>query len=341
MAVEDEQKTRIITVTLSPSLERTLVTHYLAVGYHNQTHGATRLDPAGVGVNIARALHRLMYRSHAVLLLGDDATGRAYQALIAAEGFDKTVIRTSGRTRSSTIILDTGAGTETHIIEEEAGLTPDDIEQVMQVIKETTSHGDVLVFGGALPAGVPEDSYARLAAVAREAGARTVLISPGSPLLSAFESQPDMVALSQIEAEGLLNYPVRSRRDVVGAANELRRRGAENVLVQMREAGCAILAAQDGSVWLVDLPDILSGTTSGVWDALLAGFVAGLMRNNAINEALELGSAAATFTASQVGSEFGSWSDVQTYVQAIDVTTLDDEVSPPAVPEPPGDDQPG
>lgn len=328
----DDQRTRIITVTLSPSLERTHVTHYLAVGYHNQTHGATRLDPAGMGVNIARALHRLAFHSYAVILLGDDATGRAYQAMISTEGFDKALIRTSGRTRSRTIILDTGTGDETHIIEEEAGLTPDDIEQVMQVLREIISRGDVVVFGGALPTGVPTDSYVRLAEAAREAGARTVLISPGLPLLAAINTRPDMVALSQIEVEGLLNYPVRSRRDVIGAANELRRRGAGDVLVQMRDSGSAVLVGRDGSVWLVDLPDILSGTTSGVWDALLAGFVAGLMRNNPIEEALELGAAAATFTASQVGSEFGSWNDVQTYVQAIDVTTLPDVVPPQPAP---------
>jgi fructose-1-phosphate kinase PfkB-like protein len=69
----------VITISLNPSLDRTLVVHYLAVGYHNRARETTRLNPAGKGVNIARALHQLNCPTRAIVLLGDDATSKAFK----------------------------------------------------------------------------------------------------------------------------------------------------------------------------------------------------------------------------------------------------------------------
>ncbi len=70
---------KVITVTLNPSLDRTVTTHFLALGYHNRTTATTRLDPAGRGVSVSRALHALGVETHAVVVLGHDANGRAYE----------------------------------------------------------------------------------------------------------------------------------------------------------------------------------------------------------------------------------------------------------------------
>jgi fructose-1-phosphate kinase PfkB-like protein len=102
-------------VTLNPSLDRTLVTHHLAIGYHNLTQETTRLDPAGRGLGISRTLSKLGIPTQAIVLMGNDATGKAYRALISEEDFDVTVIVVSGRTRSKTIIWDTGKNNETQI----------------------------------------------------------------------------------------------------------------------------------------------------------------------------------------------------------------------------------
>ena len=126
---------KVITVTLNPSLDRTLVTHYLSVGYHNRTSETTRLDPAGRGVSIARALKHLGITTHSVIGLGDDATGYAYQALIAKEQLPVTFIQRNGLTRSNVVILDTGNQTETSLIEESAGISPENLEAVKTALR--------------------------------------------------------------------------------------------------------------------------------------------------------------------------------------------------------------
>lgn len=322
--MEEPQETNVVTVTLSPSLDRTLVTHYLAVGYHNRTQDSTRLDPAGEGVNIARALHRLIQRAHAIVLIGDDATGRSYQALVADEGFNSTLIRVAGRTPSNTIILDTGNHTETQILEEREGINRDDILQVVHALKQAVNPGDIVVFAGPLPPGVPDDTYAWLTEVAKEAGAQVAILTGGDSLREALTAEPDMIALSEIQCEGFFNYPVRTREHAVESARRLQEMGARIVLIEMREAGEALLVSEEGE-WYADLklgPD--GGTTSGIWDAFVAGVVAGRISEKSHRAALELAAAAGAYTALHVGHEFGMLPEVRSSKEQVAVYEIDE-----------------
>jgi 1-phosphofructokinase family hexose kinase len=316
------QHPNVITVTLSPSLDRTLITHYLALGYHNRTEASTRLDPAGEGVNIVRALHRLSGDGHAIILLGNDATGYAYRALIVEEGFDKTVIQVDGRTRSSTIILDTGSQEETHIIEDAAGITHVDVEQLVGALTEHIEPGDMVVLAGPLPPSSPRDTYAWLTGKVREAGGKVVIVAGGEALVEVLKVKPDLVALSEIQAEAHFNYPVRTPEDILASAQRLREEGARAVLLEMRELGGAALVVEEGQ-YIITLPESEEGTTSGIWDALLAGYLAGSVYGRSPKDALTLGAASAAFTLSQVGSEFGTLEEIQEFVDGVELEEID------------------
>lgn len=310
-------ESKIFTVTFNPSLDRTLVVHHLAVGYHNRTEESTRLDSAGQGVNIAHGLHLLNRDAHAIILLGDDATGRAYQALISEEDFESTFIRVNGHTRSNTIIYDTGKHAETQISEESVGISQSDIDNVAGALRGCLKYGDFVVYSGARRGGAPVDTYAQLTGVAHDLSAQVVLITGGSELEAALKVSPDLVVLRQIEAEAFFNYPVRNPDDVVSAAHNLRDRGAQKVLVTMHDSSTAVLVAEEGG-WLVEIPDV-EGTTSGMWDAFLAGYLAGRAGQKPLAKSLALGAAAATFTASQVGHEFGGPADIREFAEGIEV----------------------
>lgn len=310
--------TKVITVTLTPSLDRTLVTSYLAVGYHNLTQETTRLDPAGQGVNITRALYRLNVPTHGIVLIGDDATGRAYQALIQEEYFEATTIRVQGRTRSNTIILDTGNETETQIIEESAEISDKDLTHIETAVNNLILPGDIVVLAGLLPNGVSPDTYQRLTTIARQAGAEVAAVIAGEPLQRALYARPELVALTQNEMEAFFNYPVRAPEDVLGSARKLCQEGASKVLVILEGDGAVVLVSNEDA-WLVELPSPEKGTTSGVWDALIAGFVMARLAKRTDREALQMGAGAAAFAASQVGSEFGSPEQILDYLDQISV----------------------
>lgn len=314
---------KVITVTLNPSLDRTIVTHFLALGYQNRVTETTRLDPAGRAIAISRALHSMGILTHAIVLVGHGPTGRAYQALLAEEQFPISVLRRNGRTRSNIIIKDTGHEHETVILEEAEGATPEDLKQVEQMLAEIIRPDDAVVFAGSLPGGLSPDTYAGLTELAQNAGARVYInAGGGQPLQESLKARPRLIYLTQIQMEGLFNFPVRTDTDVIACAHQLQEMGAARVLVAMPQIDSAVLVAEEGT-WLIDLQEVVEGTRTGQTEALLAGYLAGRIRQRTLEEALQLGAAAAAYATAQIGHEFGTLRDVQEYAEEVNVTSVD------------------
>lgn len=316
--------TKIITVTLNPTLDRTLFTHYLSQGYHNRVTGPTRLDPAGRGVNVARALYQLGVKAHAIVLLGNDAIGRAYEALITQERFPVRLFKRAGVTRSNTIIFDSGHKTEMHIIEESTGGDEADLSGIAQALKEMTEPNDWVVFGGIRLTGLRTDAYAQLTNVVHEKGGKAIVIAAGDSLGDTLLAKPDLVAITQGEMENYFNYPVRSDGDITYSGRKLIEGGAGMVLVTHQEAHHTILVTAD-EVWsaVEALSNAVQGTTSGVQDAILGGFLyAYLYRQASASQALAYGVAAGNYTRTQVGNEFGGEADIAPFRERISLVNL-------------------
>lgn len=314
---------KIITVTLDPSLERTLVTHFLGIGYQNVTTEATQLDVAGQGINISRALHRLGVETHAIVLLGDDVSGRAYQALLAEEDFDMTVVKMSGQTRSTVTILDTGNKNETKIIEESAEVREEDLESVAVLLRHSINPGDMVVFGGGLPNGASLDTYSWLTEIAKEAEAHVTIATRYDHLKEALPGKPNLVAVKQFELEALFNHPVRALGDLLYFAGKIQEMGAQRVLVSQVQDGYAALKGQNTD-WYLKFPAAEAGTSSGVHDALLSGYLTAYltMQQKKTDDILKLAGAAAAFANSQVGNRFGVLEEVQDYMREVEIMTV-------------------
>ena len=320
--VEVPQDAKVITVTLNPSLDRTLTTHFLSLGYHNTTTGTTRLDPAGRGVNVSRALHRLGVPTHAVMLLGNDATGRAYEALLGEEDFPMTILRRSGRTRSNIVIVDAGHNNETVILEEGEGVTRADRQATSNMLLKLIRPGDSVVFAGSLPAGVRTDVYAQLTSLSQTVGGAVAINAGGGEALAqSIQAKPALIYVTQTQLEGLFNVPVRADEDVIYCARMLRRQGVKRVLVAMEQRESAFLVTEDG-VWRADWPEA-TGSRSGRAEALIAGYLAGRLKNRPFGHALKLGAVMAVYTGTQLGHEFGTFENMEEHVGQVLVTPFD------------------
>lgn len=317
---------KVVTVTLNPALLQTLVIPFLAVGYQNRVTEPVRLDPAGRGINISRALHNLGVPTKAVVLLGTDTTGQAYTSLLAQETVDVIVINTNGSTHSEIVIADPGNGTETHLIEESAEVSGEDVIAVGQLLQQMLNPNDIVVFAGALPNGVARDSYAYLTDFAQDVGAQVVVSTDPEALEQTLRSKPELIALNEMEAEGMFNYPIRTYEDLVGGARQLHKRADTQVLVVVKDKGNAVMVEQDNE-WFVEFVSDEQGTLSGIWDAMLAGFLAQRLKGRSVAGALELGAAAASYTASHLGTEFGSLHAVEIYCRDVKVSMLNPDKS--------------
>lgn len=321
-------KAKVITVTLTPTLERTLVTNFLAVGYRNSVTEPVRLDAAGHGLNITRACYQLSCATNAVIVLGDDPTGQAYLSLMNEEAFDKTILKIASHTNGEVVIYDTGNHSETRVVERPAELTSDDIAQVADTLQKLINPHDYVVFAGDLPQGVALDTYAYLTDIAQLAGARVVLVTDGKALEHALKAEPELVALTNGQLESYFNYPIRTSVGLVASASKLQEEGALRVLILDDFHRIAVLVDEEKS-WFVGLPEETRGTSSGTWDALLAGYLIGRVNKRQIDDSLELGAAAAAYTIDHIGNAFGTIGDIKPYTDEIQVSLVEqDEQSP-------------
>lgn len=319
---------KILTVTLNPSLDRTLFVHHLAEGYPNIVTEQTRLDPAGHGVNISRALHEMDTETHAMLLLGTDAIGSAYRALIEEEAFPTTLVRRQGLTRSNTIIFDSGKNQETKIIEEGDNFSQDqdDVELIVERLLELVQAGDTVCLSGTLPLGLPVDLYGTIIGQVRATGGKAVLAAGGIGLEIGLKANPDIIFSRSRQLESFFNYPVRSAQDVIYSARKLSERSSGSmILISDEELQFGVIVNANGG-WTADMPSMeeedSEGTTSGIHDAFLGGFLSHYRDHSDMPTALKWAIAAATYTRQRPGNEFGKPEQVRELAEQVTLSEV-------------------
>ncbi|GAA3940198.1 1-phosphofructokinase [Actinomadura viridis] len=286
----------IVTVTLNPSLDRTMEVDVLARGQVIRARSA-RLDPGGKGVNVTRALLAGRVPSVAVVPVGGPEGDRLRQLLLA-EGLTVRAVPVAGHTRSNVTVAEPG-GVATKLNEPGARLSHGELAEVARVVAAESAGAGWVAGCGSLPPGVPDDIYAQLCRRLAPAGIRVAVDSSGPALLAALAAGPDLVKPNREELAEAVGSPVGRLADVVAAARQLRARGARSVLVSLGADG-AVLVDDDGVI-AGDAPVENPKSTVGAGDALLAGFLAAGARGpRALAEALAWGAAAVRLPASRM-----------------------------------------
>lgn len=288
----------IVTVTLNPSLDRTIELDHLARGSVQRVTTA-RLDPGGKGVNVARALLANGVPTRAFVPIagveGDQLVG-----LLEHEGVDVAVVRVPGHTRSNITIAEVD-GTVTKLNEPGASLGPDDLEALVGKVIAAAAPGSWVVLCGSLPPGLRDEAYATLTQRFVAAGLRVVVDTSGPALRAAVAVGPELVKPNAEELAEAVGRPLTSRSEVVAAARELQDLGAQTVLVSLGAAGAILV---DDEVVVGQSPVDEPRSSVGAGDAMLAGFLAGQYlgesRRRAFEEALAWGAAAVRLPGSRM-----------------------------------------
>ena len=194
------------------------------------------VTPGGKGLNVARAARALGVEA---LLVGfvPGETGRAGAGMIAREGIALRGVPCGGELRSTAVVMERD-GRTTVLNEPGPEITAAEWEAYEAAIAaEIAAHG-VLVCSGSVPPGSPDDAYARLAAIAAEAGRRCVVDAAGVTLVRALAAGVDVVCPNVAEAEEALAAPRGGDAGAAGAAAA----GDERVAAAGGGAGAAAAA---------------------------------------------------------------------------------------------------
>jgi 1-phosphofructokinase len=288
----------IVTLTLNPSLDRTLEVDELRRGSVLRAQAA-RLDPGGKGVNVTRALLANGVASVAVIPCGG-SVGDRLAGLLAAESVRCVTVPIAGSTRSNIALVEPD-GTVTKVNEPGPTLTGAEFDEVAAAVLRSAGAADWVVMCGSLPPDVAVDVYAKLARQFAAAGIRVAVDTSGPALLTALAAGPDLVKPNREELAEAIGSPLGSLGEVIEAAQTLRGLGAATVLASLGADG-AVLVDADGAT-LARGPAIEPRSAVGAGDALLAGFLAGGGRGvAALVEAVAWGTAAANLPGSRMPS---------------------------------------
>jgi len=303
----------IITLTANPSLDRTVELAGPLSRGGVQRATSVSAQPAGKGVNVARALAAGGEQVLAVLpgdasdpvVAGLETDGLAYLALPI------------GQALRSNITLAEPDGTTTKVNEPGPALTAIQQEELADAVLEASVGADWVVLAGSLPPDVVEDFYARLTArIRRELGPAAPLValdSSGAPLASAFaagrEEIPDLIKPNAEELAELSGVATADELEsdpalAASAARALVDAGAGAVLTTLGSRG-AVLTTGSGS-WFASHPPVAARSTVGAGDSALAGYLlahrAGSDPAGCLRQAVAHGSAAVALPGTAIPS---------------------------------------
>lgn len=263
----------IVTLTANPSHDRTIaLPGPLDRGAVVRVPTAT-VEPAGKGVNVARAatnagvaaLAVLPAPAHDPILVALEARAIPHRAVTIDDP-----VRTN-------LTLAEPDGTTTKLNEPGPTLDADDVAALVDVVVAAAEGARWVVMAGSLPPGAPTDLYARIVARLATHDVRVAVDTSGAPLAAVCEAEtlPDLVKPNAEELASVVGGdPDVYEADVdaaAAAARTLVQRGIETVLLTLGAAG-TIAATADETLFADPLP-IEPRSTVGAGDSALTGWV--------------------------------------------------------------------
>ncbi|MGI8923863.1 MAG: 1-phosphofructokinase [Fimbriimonadales bacterium] len=285
----------ILSVTLNPSVDRTLFVETLKVADTNRIV-RTETDAGGKGVNVARVAAELGLDVIATGFLAGKP-GLFVKQVLDEEAVSHSFIEVPGETRLN-ILVETTEGPPTTFNERGPVISKDSWTELLDAIGSRIGWFNYVVMGGSIPPGLGAEAFGEILTSVNKP---CVVDADGDALRLALDRKPFMVKPNRQEAERLLNVTIGDIGQALRAARELRNRGVTIAIVSLGKDG-AVMASDQGE-FIADAPRVEVVSTVGAGDSLIGGFLHRLELRMDHADCLRWGVAAGAATATTSASE--------------------------------------
>ncbi len=296
--MSDTKRYPITVISLNPAVDMTYEIGHLVPD--QKVHArATRHDPGGNGINVARALKRIGAPGHCFCVLAGEI-GSLLDRLLRGHIDTLTFERVPGETRINGTALERDKSAQYEI----SGIGPDIPDDVLERLLHTfvgTTGGGFAVITGSIQPALPRDLYARLVEQLRGQGGRPVIDARGELLRLAVAARPFLIKPNRYELEQLVGHEVGGIDEVADEARRLQRQGIDMIAVSLGPDGLVFVDAD--SSYHVTTPEVAVDSTVGAGDSMVAGLVAALHRGDEVEDALRLAVACGAGTVRHPGTE--------------------------------------
>ena len=308
----------IATVTLNPSLDRTVTVEELVLDEANRWTSLRR-DPGGKGINVSRVIYELGGDTVAYGFIGG-VEGETIKHLLSQQGVLYDFNPIEGEVRSNFIITDLKTHRQTRIDAPGPYVSGDELQSLIDKLVCIEPSPEILVFAGSVPPGIPDDIYKRLIETAKLHGVKTVLDSDSRWLSEGLKAKPDIIKPNVHETEELLGTKLKDEATIIRAAKTLVAQGIKVVAISRGKEG--IIIANEHEVLKGIPPQVEISSTVGAGDSAVAGLVLKLSQGGNIEEACRLAVAAGTAATLTPGTELCHREDVERLIKQVRVERL-------------------
>jgi len=141
---------------------------------------------------VARVIKRLGGEARAIYPVGG-ATGEMLRELLDREGILSQTFAIADETREDFFVSETGTGQQYRFILPGPRLIEAEWQECLKLMSSIEPFPRFVVASGSLPAGVPDDFYARISRIAKQRGARMILDTSGKALAIAVAEGVDLI----------------------------------------------------------------------------------------------------------------------------------------------------
>jgi 1-phosphofructokinase len=308
----------IVTVTLNPAIDQTLVLSKFVAGDTLRVK-SSRFDPGGKGINVSRVIRELGGESVA-MGFAPGGLGRYLEQTLESQGIICDFIRTPGEMRTNITILDESKHLNTIISERGPNTPVEAVEELRQRLRRILRDGDWLVIAGSIPPPIDASVYGELVREAKELGVHAVIDADAEALAAGVAEVPEIVKGNRRELERLLDQHLDDEESSLAAAKEVYARGVPLVLVTRGKHGAIAVGEKK---YRGIAPRVRAVSAVGSGDALLAGVVLTLSRGGTLEDALCLGIACGTAAVLTPGTELCHRREVDILRSRIRVEKID------------------
>ncbi len=302
-------KKQIVTVTMNPCIDKTIVVDELREGYTSQVIRATK-QMAGKGINVAIGLKHLDV-STKCLVLGFEEESRRMEELFWREKIPCRIVQAKGGYRENIKIFNENTKQMTEC--NERGYIEDlsAMDRIFEVLSHGLNYAELLVISGSVPIPVSPNCYAEMIQKATIKEVPCILDASGELLLKGVAEKPFLI---KPNLEEFMSTFGCKKNEVERKASRLVASGVKNVCISMGAEG-AMLVNQSGIKRIPALNvDVCS--LQGAGDAMVAGICKALYEDRE-DLMLEYGMAMAAATVVLEGTDMGTGDTFQKFLDQI------------------------
>ncbi|WP_286934556.1 MULTISPECIES: 1-phosphofructokinase family hexose kinase [Aminobacterium] len=309
----------IVTVTLNPAVDEEFVVSEFRPGGWFRSRNAIR-TPGGKGINVSMMLGQLGYESAAMGFLAG-FNGAYIRDALRRERLTTNFVHVKGETRTNVYIIDETGHVETGLSEPGPYIPEEAYDRFLRNFERMLQRTRLLVLGGSLPHGIPQDVYGVLIRMAKEFNIPTIVDAAGPSLQSALEAGPTIAKIDHRFMSRMSGISLTSLDNIIEVVSKLHDQGVEWAVTSYHVYGDVFFTPQGIYLAVSDRRSILSLFATA--DALITGLIVGGEERMAVEDRIRFAMACAWEDAMHVEKGFTSREAIEALMPRVQLERLE------------------